>query len=267
MFGSIRRAFRVVLTVSSSTEWVPITTERTEDLLVYLALSQVDERSTFRRTKRLSLLLQGDVNPFFRITRMPAPVQMKFSLGRPDVVASACQDSRIGKLTPTSLYIRESARHELSPVLRLYEGCARGYLGRVDGANVIKLYRIEPLVSYLGYPEFDKEAYPVLEFSIAVHLQTFRVRSRNYSSARNRPVLHRKELFVSPNHSQYNKWARLTRIRVAERPSVGLVRQSRPAAGQVKDKLTTYRVVGTTNRYAMCILHDDRSGNDRGQIN
>ena len=211
VFGSIRRAFRVVLTATTPTEWDPITTERTNDLLVYLALSQFDGRPTFRRLPRL---LQGDVKAFFSTYKKACAGadEILFSLGRPDVIASACRDSRIGKLTPTALYVHESAISDLSPILRLYEGCARGYLGRVDGANVTKLYRNEPRISYLGYPEFDSEAHPALAFSVTVNLHSFQIKNRDYSARWNRPLLHRKELFVSPAHPHYQKWARLTQI-------------------------------------------------------
>ncbi len=211
VFGSIRRAFRVVLTVTSSAEWDPITRERSEDLLVYLALAQFDGRPAFGR---LPLALQRDVKAFFSNYRKACARadDILFSLGQPDVVATACQEASIGKLTPTALYVHESALNSLSSVLRLYEGCARGYLGRVEGANLIKLYRDEPKISYLSYPDFEQEPHPSLAFSITVHLQTFKVKNRDYSRAQNRPILHRKELFVVPDHPQYRKWARLTRI-------------------------------------------------------
>ena len=210
-FSSVRRAFRVVLTVTSSTEWDPIIHERSQDLLVYLALAQFDGRPAFGR---LPLALQRDVKAFFSNygKACARADDILFSLGQPDVVDSACQEASIGKLTQTALYVHESALNSLSSMLRLYEGCARGYLGRVDGANVIKLYRNEPKISYLSYPDFEQEPHPALAFSVTVHLQTFRVRNRDYSRARNRPILHRKELFVVPDHSHYNKWARLTRI-------------------------------------------------------
>lgn len=209
-FGSIRRAFRVVLTVTSSAEWDPIRQERGEDLLTYLALAQFDRRPTFGR---LPLALQRDVKAFFSNYKKACASadDILFSLGQPGVVASACQQATVGKLTPTALYVHESALNSLSTVLRLYEGCAQGYLGRVDGANMIKLYRDEPKISYLSYPDFEQEPHPALAFSITVHLQTFRVRNRDYSKARNRPILHRKELFVAPDHPQYRKWTRLTR--------------------------------------------------------
>lgn len=210
-FGSIRRAFRVVLTVTNSADWDPIRRERGEDLLMYLALTQFDGRPTFGR---LPLVLQRDVKAFFSNYKKACASadDILFSLGQPGVIAAACQQATVGKLTPTALYVHESALNSLSTVLRLYEGCARGYLGRVDDANMIKLYRDEPKISYLSYPNFEQESHPALAFSITVHLQTFRVRNRDYSRAPNRPILHRKELFVAPDHPHYRKWARLTRI-------------------------------------------------------
>ena len=211
VFGSIRRAFRVVRAVTSSDEWHGIAEARAEDLLVYLALAQFDGRPAFGQ---LPLALQRDVKAFVSNYKNACGQadELLFSLGQPDVVASACQRSNIGKLTPTALYIHESALMALSSVLRLYEGCARGYLGRVEEANVIKLYRNEPKISYLSYPVFEDDPHPALAFSTTVHLQTFRVRNRNYGAVPNRPILHRKELFVSPEHPHHGKWARLTRI-------------------------------------------------------
>ncbi len=211
VFGSLRRAFRTVLAVTESERWNEIKQERSQDLLVYLALSQFEGRTPFGR---LPLSLQRDVKAFFgAYTRACATAdELLFSLGSPDVVDTACRQSPIGKLTPSALYLHESALAETSPVLRLYEGCARGYLGRVEGANIIKLHRGEPTVSYLSYPEFDRNPHPPLASALTVHLQTFRVRWRDYTSSGNRPILHRKELFVSRDHPAYGKFARLTRI-------------------------------------------------------
>ena len=46
---------------------------------------------------------------------------------------------------------------------------------------------------------------------MTVHLQTFRVRERNYRRSRNPPILHRKETFLAPDHPLYAKFSRLTR--------------------------------------------------------
>lgn len=211
VFGSIRTAFRVVVTATDKEHWEEIKRERRQDLMVYLALAQFDERVRFGR---LPQSLQRDIRAFFGTYKRActAADELLFLLGKQGVVDSACECSTVGKGTPTAFYVHESALSELSPVLRLYEGCASGMMGRVEGANIIKLHRSEPKVSYLAYPDFETRAHPALAWSMIVHLQTFQVKARDYTSRRNRPILHRKELFVSPNHPAFRKFARLTRI-------------------------------------------------------
>ena len=46
---------------------------------------------------------------------------------------------------------------------------------------------------------------------MTVHLQTFRVRERDYRGSRNPPILHRKETFLAPDHQLHAKFSRLTR--------------------------------------------------------
>ncbi len=211
VFGSVRRAFRVVLTVSDEERWEQIKRQRQQDLLVYLALSQFDGRTAFGRLARS---LQRDVKAFFGSYKRACAEADKllFSLGRQGVFEEACRQSSVGKLTPSALYVHESALSTLSPVLRLYEGCARSFWGRVAGANIIKLHLGEPSVSYLAYPEFDRDPHPALVWGLSIHLQTFRVRTRDYQSSTNRPILHRKELFVASDYRGREKFARLTRI-------------------------------------------------------
>ena len=211
VFGSLRKAFRVILTVTDKERWDQIRRERSQDLLVYLALSQFEGRTGFGR---LPLSLQHDVKTFFGTYKRACSEadELLFSLGRPGVVDTACRQSPVGKLTPSAFYVHESALPAIPPVLRLYEGCARGYWGRVEDSNIVKLHLGEPRVSYLSYPEFDWDPHPALSYALSIHLQTFRVTTRDYVSSRNRPILHRKELFVAPDYPQREKFARLTRI-------------------------------------------------------
>ena len=62
VFGSLHGAFRVVLTVTGSERWKQIRHESSQDLLVYLALSQFEGRMRF---SRLSLPVRRDVKAFF----------------------------------------------------------------------------------------------------------------------------------------------------------------------------------------------------------
>ena len=74
-------------------------------------------------------------------------------------------------------------------------------------------------VSYLGYPEFDLDPHPALSGSLLVHLQSFRVSYRDYSSRDNPPILHRKEQFITTEDADYAKFSALT----AEKENAGLM--------------------------------------------
>ena len=209
-FGSLRRAFRLVQRAHDAKEWKRIVTARGEDLIIFLALSRFHGRPHFGQ---LPLAVRRDIRAMFSTYSRAceeADVAL-LAIGDMDRVLRAARRSSVGKLTPSAIYVHESAVESLPPLLRLYEGCARGYIGRVDGANLIKLHTDEPKVSYLSYPDFDTDPHPTLAASMTVHLQTFRVRGRGYTASRNPPILHRKETFVASDYPHHGKFARLTR--------------------------------------------------------
>jgi DNA phosphorothioation-associated putative methyltransferase len=215
IFGSLQRAFHVVEKATSAEQWDEITRERALDLVIYLALARFEGRPPF---SRLSTDLQRDVKGFFSSYAQACREadDLLFSVGEPAVVDGACAASAIGKLTPEALYVHESALPHLSPLLRIFEGCARSYIGRLEGANLIKLSRREPKISYLSYPGFESDPHPALTASVTVHFQTFSVRFNDYRDRRNPPILHRKEIFLPAHHPFHAKFARLTRSEEAK---------------------------------------------------
>ena len=209
-FGSLRRAFNTIVSVTGDQAWKDIREKRSEDLLVYLALSRFGGRP---QLSRLPSELQRDISAFFSTYSNACKLAdvLLFSAGDLNNVSSACRNSSVGKLTPSALYVHETAVPSLAPVLRVYEGCARAYIGSVEGANVIKLHYQQAQVSYLAYPKFDRDPHPSLFGSLLVPLQTFRVKYREYADSDNPPILHRKECFVAPNYVSRAKFERLTR--------------------------------------------------------
>jgi DNA phosphorothioation-associated putative methyltransferase len=208
--GSIRRAFAVVRRVTGAGQWDQIRAERAQDLLVYLALARFSRRPNF---SALPLSLRLDLRTFFSSYKR-ACVEgdtLLFSAGNPTNIEHACRKSTLGKLTPSALYVHESALANLAPILRVYEGCARALTGMVEGSNIIKLHFAEPMVSYLSYPQFESDPHPSLTSSLTVHLQTFHIRQRQYHQVENPPILHRKEAFLNDNHPMRAKYERLTR--------------------------------------------------------
>ena len=208
-FGNIRRAFEVIRRHSVTENWNAIAAQRAQDLSIYLALSQFDGRPKF---SDLPEDLKNDVRAFFSTYTKACKVadSLLLKLGDQAHINEACRASDIGKLTPEALYIHVSALDALPTSLRLLEGCARGYLGRVEGANIIKLHRKKPKVSYLSYPHFELDPHPQLSHSLVVDLKSFRVRTMRFALRRNPPILHRKEEFINESHPLFAKFEKLT---------------------------------------------------------
>ncbi|MGI9064879.1 MAG: DNA phosphorothioation-associated putative methyltransferase [Pyrinomonadaceae bacterium] len=207
--GSLQRAFAIIRQVTGADRWNQIREERSQDLLVYLALTRFRGRPRF---SHLPFDLQLDVRAFFSTYREASKLadNLLFSAGKPEFIAEACNQSPVGKKTPEALYLHTTALPFLAPVLRIYEGCARAYIGAVDGANIIKLNRNKPQVSYLHYPNFEKDPHPALAGSLVVPLRSFHVTYQDYSDSQNPFILHRKETFVALDHPLRDRFARLT---------------------------------------------------------
>jgi DNA phosphorothioation-associated putative methyltransferase len=207
--GSLKRAFRLIQSATGAEAWAEIAAKRAQDLLIYLALARFERRPALGQ---LPLALQRDIRGLFQSYAQACKQAdtLLFSVGKTEEVNAACSHSSIGKKTPEALYVHVSATDQLPASLRVFEGCARAYIGRVEGANIVKLSRLEPRISYLTYPTFEDDPHPALVQSLSVHLQTFRVRTRDYSDFRNPPILHRKETFLPADHPLQGKFARLT---------------------------------------------------------
>ncbi|MBW4602000.1 MAG: DNA phosphorothioation-associated putative methyltransferase [Calothrix sp. FI2-JRJ7] len=212
-FSNFKRAFAVILQATDEAEWDSIAYRRSLDIQVYLALMQLEGN---RSLYKLPLEMRQDIKAFFGDYQDACDVADRklFSLGQAGVVKTACDKSKVGKRTRSALYVHASALQELDPLLRIYEGCATRFIGRVDDATLIKFYIDEPRISYLYYPDFDTDPHPALKASINIDLKTLRVTHYDYSDRANPPVLHRKETFVVSNYPEYNKFAKLTQQEV-----------------------------------------------------
>lgn len=209
-FGSLKRAFALVRRVTGEDSWDHIRRRRSEDLLVFLALAR------FRKRPKLSAyprVLQRDIRAFFgTFTKACEKAdELLFRAGQADAIDDACKRSLVGKLLPNALYVHRSALDGLEPLLRIYEGCGRAYLGEIEGANIIKLHRFSGKISYLVYPTFDTEPHPILVRSVKLSLRTRELDCYDYSNSDNPPLLHRKETFLQPEHPLHAKFASLTR--------------------------------------------------------
>jgi DNA phosphorothioation-associated putative methyltransferase len=208
-FGSLKRAFAAIQRITGAEVWEAIAQRRREDILVYLALSRFGRRPAL---SLLPLTLQRDMKAFFgTYTKACAEAdELLFKAGDSASVDEACKRATVGKLLPDDLYVHRTALDSLEPVLRIYEGCGRAYLGEVEGANLIKIHRRTGKLSYLVYPEFERDPHPALLRCVKLNLRTRQVECYDNGASANPPVLHRKETFLHPEHEMREKFARLT---------------------------------------------------------
>jgi DNA phosphorothioation-associated putative methyltransferase len=208
-FGSLKRAFAAIRRITDPAAWESIAQRRREDLLVYVALARFRKRPVL---SQMPLGLQRDMKAFFgayarACTEADA---LLFQAGDAAAIDDACQRSPIGKLLPDDLYVHRSALDSLEPILRIYEGCGRAYLGEVEGANLLKIHRRSGKLSYLVYPDFESDPHPALWRCVKLNLRTRQIECYDYAAGGNPPVLHRKETFLLPDHDLHAKFARLT---------------------------------------------------------
>ncbi|MEU6996692.1 DNA phosphorothioation-associated putative methyltransferase [Nonomuraea sp. NPDC046570] len=125
-------------------------------------------------------------------------------------VRGAMNGSKVGKITPTALYVHRRALDHMPVVLRLYEHCASLAAGRPQEWTLAKLRHQGRGVSWLDYPEFDSDPHPRLRSSYMVDLTTFKTSHMSYEQSENRPLLHRKHEFLHPDDPDVPKYRRLT---------------------------------------------------------
>jgi DNA phosphorothioation-associated putative methyltransferase len=212
-FATTGRALRLIRQVTPDALWEQVRIQRRNELLIYIAMSRFTSRPRF---SQLTPTLAADIKALFG-SYQDACVQadrLLLACGDPALILVSARSSKVGKQTPSALYVHGLAVGELPPVLRVYEACARVLAGTVESANMIKLSVTQPQVSYLTYPAFDRDAHPALASAVTVNLRQLSVDWRDYSRSDNPPVLHRKEEFIALDDERRPLYERLTRSEI-----------------------------------------------------
>ncbi len=116
-----------------------------------------------------------------------------------------------GKRLPQAIYIHSSLLEELPPEYGSFvDDAARIAEVAPDAFNIIKFDTSAARISLLHYPAFFEDGFPAQERSWAIDLLSRSVSARSYDDDANRPILHRKETFLSPNHPAQRELQALT---------------------------------------------------------
>lgn len=209
-FGTLRNAFALVRRVTGTEPWDRVRDARSQDLLVFLALSRFDKRP---RPKDLPEEIRYDVRDLFgsHAAACRQADRLLFALADQDRVRAAAAASPLGKRLPAALYLHADGIGQLPPILRVLDGAARRLIGDVEASTVVKLHLDRPAVSYLEYPDFNTDPHPTLRSGYLVTLDRLRCDFRDYSRHANPPILHRKELLLAADDPRVPRFTALTR--------------------------------------------------------
>lgn len=117
----------------------------------------------------------------------------------------------VGKRVRGSLYLHRDAiaslpQREVSRVSAASKQCDFDW-------NVVRVSADG--LSFLKYRDFEIDPFPSLEASFSIREGEATAAKRDFSSRKNPPILHRKELLVSIEHPNRAKWEAVTRRLVA----------------------------------------------------
>lgn len=178
------------------------------NVLLLLAIEVFNGRS---QMQSLPLPVQADIRAFFdsykEACRRADRLLLKL---RDDTYLRNVMRNSAGKMTPTAIYVHRRAAERMPVLLKLYEHCGAVAVGRPTGWDLIKLAHEGRSVSWLGYPDFDRDPHPRLAWSYNVDMRTLEGSYRSYLDSDNRPLLHRKHEFLDSDDAQAAKYRRLT---------------------------------------------------------
>jgi DNA phosphorothioation-associated putative methyltransferase len=80
----------------------------------------------------------------------------------------------------------------------------------MEDTTLIKFHTNKPIISYLSYPDFDTDPYPILKTSMQIDLRKLHVTCKDYEDLDDPRILHRKESFVTADYPLYAKFMKLS---------------------------------------------------------
>lgn len=243
VMGTPKRALRLFLKRGGAELLNQATETRKNDLLVYLALSNLRRRVPFGH---LSASLRLDIRTFFgnHKAALAKGLDLLYSAGDPGEIELACEDLKLGWQDPQALYVHRSLLDQLPPVLRAYVGCATALFGDVQQADVIKLHKTSGKVTFLTYDEFEAKPLPGLCTRTKVNLRTRWVQVFDHRAEGQ--LLYFKERLVAADHPRRAEMerfsAKVRKLGIGADPGRGL------AVVELKQLLERFRLNSNLNR-------------------
>jgi DNA phosphorothioation-associated putative methyltransferase len=197
--GSVKRAVSLAVERHGEGEWQAARAARSEDVLVYFALTNF--RTRFLR-RDIPARIKHDVKAFFG--ELPKAEQrakeLLFAAGDPGEIELACEKLDLAWQDDESLIIHRNLLTRLPAVLRIFVHCAAYRYGDPAQADLIKIHKRSGKITFQHYDDFEGAALPRLLLRIKVNLRTLFVEIFDHSVGPKTQLLYFKERFVGRDH-------------------------------------------------------------------
>lgn len=197
--GGATRAVALVVSHHGDQPWQIARKARTEDVLVYLAMTKF--RKHFLR-REIPLRIKNDIRSFFGdlVTAQAQARDLLFAAGDPGEIELACESVTFGWQDDDALMIHRSLFAELPPLLRIYVQCAAHRYGDPAQADLIKIHKHSGKVTFQHYDDFDGKPLPELQTRIKVNLRNLFVEVFDHSTGPKIQLLYFKERFIGKEY-------------------------------------------------------------------
>lgn len=205
-FGSLAKALRFLERFHGTEAVTAAFRSRKEDLTVYFALQQFEQRKT---TPVFSEELRRDIRAFFGgyPNVQSEARQLLFSTGNREVIRHLCREAAhqgFGWLEKDrALYLHASLVERLPAVLRVYVGCASYLYGDVTSADVVKIHIDSAKLTLMSCDDFAGKPLPRVLERIKIRFRDQDVERFTYGEAFASPYLYRKSRLITEDFPHY----------------------------------------------------------------
>ncbi|MDO6639753.1 DNA phosphorothioation-associated putative methyltransferase [Shewanella sp. 5_MG-2023] len=211
-FGNAKKAFKLLMQVQgeqAEQEFEQAIKLRQEDLLVYFALCQFEQRKGY---VHLPDEQKRDIKIFFDTYKIAVAKAkaLLFAIADTSLIEQACIKAHetlpASKLNEGhSLELHKKFLSYLPALLRVYVGAAVQLYGELDEIDLIKIHITSGKVSFMGYDNFDTTPLPTLRERIKVKMWQLDVDFFDYVDAERRPPLLFKSKFQDDSFEDFKK--------------------------------------------------------------
>lgn len=201
------RAIRLLQTHFDQSLHEAASTERADELLLYLAAQQFEKRPTYRN---LEARLQRDIKYFFNDFKSAQSAGLKLIMraANPSEVLSACDQASeqgLGWLdTNQALHFHISLLDRLPVLLRAYVNCGLIIWDSMSDVHIVKIHIGSGKLTFLEFENFETSPLPLLKRRVKINLRKQEYDEFEYGSAQYpSTVLYNKSRFMHEDMEGY----------------------------------------------------------------